>query len=172
MGLGCGGGCQGLDTTPVCNRAACTSALGNTECQQPTHRTVYLPWCPGRSCPGSQEEAHANSHPSAVRTDWAVTVTVTWSMEDEGSKLSSFQITYGHTKQRSVFTFLLWLSQWNIARLRPHILLSEPFLDSSHSNTGQTPSSAIVAYKLDLLNISGNSVWAHKPFPRIKSEWK
>lgn len=70
MGLGCvggGWGCHGLGTTPACHRAACMSALGNTECQQPIHRTVYLPWCPGRSCPGSQEGAHANSHPSVVR---------------------------------------------------------------------------------------------------------
>lgn len=63
MGLGCGGCSHGLEAITACNRAACTPALGNTECQQLTPRTVHLPWCPVRSCPDSQEEAHTSSHP-------------------------------------------------------------------------------------------------------------
>lgn len=137
MGLGCGACCRGLEAITACNRAACTSALGNTECQQLTHRTVHLPWCPVRSCPGSQEEAHANSHPSAVR-DRLGCHAYCHLKHGRSGKQTLFLPNYlwPYQTEGPAFTFLLWLSQWNITRPRPHILLSKPFLVSSHSNRG------------------------------------
>lgn len=170
MGLGCGGGCcHGLEAITACNKAACMSALGSTGCQQLTHRTIQLPWCPGRSCSGSQVEGRYQPSLSSQPCHGYCHL-----KHGRSEKQTLFLTDYlwPYQTERSAFTFLLCLSQWNITRPRPHILLSKPFLDSSHSNRGQTPSSAIVTYKLDLLNISGNSVWAHKPFPHIKSEWK
>lgn len=60
------------------------------------------------SCPDAQRgaaQAAKRKHmltaiPQPSGTDRAATVIVTRSMEDQGSKLSSLQITYGHTKQK------------------------------------------------------------------------